>query len=545
MYLQFYELDKKPFQINVDPLFLWMGESHREALAILQYGVIDNRGFIMLTGDVGTGKTTLVNALINSLDPNVIVANITNPSLKLTDFLNHLGAEFGIGQDFSGKGDFLFALEAFLEKCHLEGKQVLIIIDEAHRIERSILEEIRLLSNIEMQKSKLLNIFLVGQDELHDILDRHENRALRQRITLQYHLEPLSARDTDAYIKHRLKVAGTRRTIFTAQSAKEIFDFSEGYPRVINIICDHAMLSSYVKKKKTIDTNEIIECAKDLRLKRKSAHSAAPKPPRPAGKRTNSRTHPGRHRLAYVVAAIFIILLLGFLFFPGGRGVLSFRSPFGVPADSGTPSRQDVRAPETQPPAAAEDKGDETPGSLLPSAEEVAGDEAPGSLLPSAAEVAGNETPESRESGGTESREAERPESPNADDSTPDLSSILSSLPTIPDSEKRYSLVFEFDSDRIATRGYERLTKTATLMRENPYITATVTGHTDNTGGTDYNLQLSKHRADIVRDYLVGLGVAPERITSVGKGSQEPVADNGSEGGRRMNRRVEVALNPS
>ncbi len=270
MYLYHYGIYKKPFQISVDPSFLWMSEKHKEALAMLRYGILDNRGFIALTGDVGTGKTTLINALISSLESDVLVANITNPSLKRTEFFNHLATMYRLGKTFSDKSNFLFAFQSFLEKTYREGRQVLLIIDEAQRLTRDMLEEIRLLSNIELQNVKLLNVFFVGQDEFSEMLNRDEHRALRQRMTIQFHLEPLSKDETSEYILHRLEVSGTKNEIFTQSAIQEIHTFSEGYPRVINIICDHAMLTGYVKKLKKIDAPEILECASELRLRKKS-----------------------------------------------------------------------------------------------------------------------------------------------------------------------------------------------------------------------------------------------------------------------------------
>ena len=251
MYLNFYNLKQKPFQINTDPRFLWLGETHKEALAMLKYGVMDNRGFIMLTGNVGTGKTTLVNALINQLGPDVVVANVTDPSLDQLDFLNYLAYVFELAGTFSTKGKFLIAFREFLEKCFRKGKQVLLIVDEAQHINPKMFEEIRLLSNIEHQDKKLLNIFLVGQDELNSILDKHENRALRQRITLQYHLTPLSAPDVYDMVKHRLKMAGAQRGIFTARAVREIYSFSKGHPRLVNIICDQALITGYAANQKS------------------------------------------------------------------------------------------------------------------------------------------------------------------------------------------------------------------------------------------------------------------------------------------------------
>jgi len=191
MYLSHYNLNKKPFQINPDPNFLWLGEIHKEALAILKYGILDSRGFLLLVGDVGTGKTTLINGLIDALDEDTIVVTVHDPGLEKLDFCNFLANAFKFEKKFSSKGDFLVRFIHFLHKAHDENKKVLLIIDEAQRLTHEIMEEIRLLSNIEKKGARLLNIFLVGQNEINEALTETRNRALLQRITTRYSIGPL------------------------------------------------------------------------------------------------------------------------------------------------------------------------------------------------------------------------------------------------------------------------------------------------------------------------------------------------------------------
>lgn len=321
MYLKFYQIEKKPFQLTVDPSFLWMSDKHKEALAVLSYGLLDNKGFIMLTGDVGIGKTTLVNAFINNLGPETVYANITNPGLRRKEFFNFMGATFNFGNNFSGKDAFLIAFKAFLEKCHRDGKRVLLIVDEAQGLNRVMMEEIRLLSNIELQSGKLLNIFFVGQDELEEALDRHENRAVRQRMSMMYHLDPLSHREAGDYIQHRLRVAGSRKKIFTRDAIAEIYVFSEGYPRIINVICDHAMLKGFIKKKKTIDAPEIIACARELKLKKKWDPESSNRIYNPVliWKHKTPWYRKFLHSLRYLpytAAVVFLFILASALYFP-------------------------------------------------------------------------------------------------------------------------------------------------------------------------------------------------------------------------------------
>jgi len=264
MYLSFYNLKDKPFQMSTDPHYLWLGEKHKEALAMLKYAFYGNKGVLALTGDVGTGKTTLINALIKSLGKDDLAATIYDPGLEILEFFNIIADAYNMDRTFDSKGEFLIHFKQFLKKARARNQKVLLVIDEAQRIYHELLEEIRLLSNLEEKHVRLLNIFFVGQNEFIDILQENKNRALSQRITINYNLEPLTPSETKAYINHRLKVAGAKAPIFKSETIHEIIAFSRGFPRLINIICDHALLTGYVKEVKIIDTNIIMECRKEL-----------------------------------------------------------------------------------------------------------------------------------------------------------------------------------------------------------------------------------------------------------------------------------------
>lgn len=266
MYLAHYNLAEKPFQITTDSRFLWLGEKHKEAFATLQYGILDNKGFLLLTGDVGTGKTTLINALVRGLGPDIVLARIPDPRLSEMDFFRYLANAFKISGPFQSKGNFLYLFGQFLEKAHAGGKRVVLVIDEAQRLRPGLLEEIRHLSNIEKEDVKLLNIFFVGQVEFNNVLLLKKNRAIRQRITINYTLKPLTGEETGEYIKHRLKVAGGTGEIFTPEAVKGIYAFSRGAPRLINIICDRALLTGFVENANRIDGRIVGECARELEI---------------------------------------------------------------------------------------------------------------------------------------------------------------------------------------------------------------------------------------------------------------------------------------
>jgi len=264
MYENNYNLNQNPFQISTDPKFLWLGEKHKEALATLLYGVRDNKNFLLLTGDVGTGKTTLINALLKSQDKCTCVAIVQDPRLAPLDFLNYIAYAFGISERFASKGEFLVRFEEFLKKKYYSGEKVLLVIDESQRLQHDTLEEIRCLSNIEIVGSKLINIFFVGQDEFNDILARDENKAIRQRITVGYNIKPLTADEVCSYVEYRLSVAGGEKNIFAKDALRKIHMYTNGYPRMINILCDRCLLTGFVKGVKTITSKIVVECGDEL-----------------------------------------------------------------------------------------------------------------------------------------------------------------------------------------------------------------------------------------------------------------------------------------
>jgi general secretion pathway protein A len=276
MYKSFYGLKASPFQISTDPTFLWLGEKHREAIAMLKYGiqVEDHTGMVLLTGDTGTGKTTLINALFKSLDRGVIRAAVKNPSLEGMDFFNYIAASFGNNRLFSTKNRFLLAFEQYLKNAAANGKKVLLVIDEAQVLTDTMLREIRLFANFEQDGRNLIRIFLVGQTELRKKLARPANQPLAQRITLNYHIEPLMPEETREYIQYRLQVAGTSRPVFSPEAVQQVHRYSRGLPRQINILCDHALLTGYVGNHSQISGDIIEECAGEVSITR------VPEPPR-------------------------------------------------------------------------------------------------------------------------------------------------------------------------------------------------------------------------------------------------------------------------
>ncbi|MBT8108729.1 MAG: AAA family ATPase [Gammaproteobacteria bacterium] len=248
MYTSFFGLNEKPFSITPDPRYLFMSERHGEALAHLVYGVTESGGFMQLTGEVGTGKTTLVRSLLQSRMPdNADVAVVLNPQLSAREFLIAICEELGIElpADPSSIKALIDTLNRHLLQAHADGRRTILVVDEAQNLAPEVLEEVRLLTNLETAKQKLLQIVLIGQPELRELLARNDLRQLAQRITGRYHLEPLSRDETALYIEHRMKVAGALSEVFDPAAKREAYRLSQGVPRLINVICDRALLGGY------------------------------------------------------------------------------------------------------------------------------------------------------------------------------------------------------------------------------------------------------------------------------------------------------------
>ncbi len=269
MYSSFFGLNEKPFSITPDPRYLFMSERHGEALAHLVYGVTESGGFIQLTGEVGTGKTTLVRTLLlNRMPDNADVAVVLNPQVSALEFLATICEELGveapddtIAQPFGSKA-LIDSLNQHLLSAHADGRRVILVVDEAQNLSRDVLEQVRLLTNLETARQKLLQIILIGQPELRELLARTDLRQLAQRITGRYHLEPLSRDEAAAYIEHRLKVAGALGEVFDAGAKREVYKLSDGVPRLINVICDRALLGAYAKETRRV-TRRLVRRAAD------------------------------------------------------------------------------------------------------------------------------------------------------------------------------------------------------------------------------------------------------------------------------------------
>lgn len=482
MYLSYYQLDRKPFEITTDPNFLWLGDKHKEALAVLRYALLDNKGFLLLTGDVGTGKTTLINALLNTLGQETIVATILDPGLEKEEFFSFIGKAFQLGQSFSSKGEFIIRFSDFLNRAHDERKKVLLIIDEAQRLNQELLEEIRLLSNIEKQSTKLINIFFVGQIEFNSIILEPQNSALRQRISANYDLKPLSAKETGKYIHHRLKVAGAAKPLFKPAAIREVHRFSNGYPRLTNIICDRALVTGFINESGKIGPKIIKECAGELKLQNQKSRlkkEMRPDTSPPATARPASVT---RARSPFIQKVMYTILIL--LMATWVAIVASYFFPQYLPF-------QGLVAPQMDNPASLSGEEDRAESAEPPVAPKNID-----STQTTPAKIPGIEAPE------------------NPPGVKPKPVVILNPQ-VVPDPQMILRIAFDH-SNELDTKGVETLDNLSLVLQNHPHLEISVTGYSESQGSQRYNKKMSEFTANIVKGYLVGKGISSQRIETLG-----------------------------
>ncbi|MEA1947480.1 MAG: OmpA family protein [Thermodesulfobacteriota bacterium] len=543
MYLAYYNLKEKPFKISTDPKFLWIGENHREGISVLEYGVLDNKGFLLITGDVGTGKTTLINVLLERLGNDIIVANVINPVLEQLDFFNIIAHELKIDIKFDSKGAFLTYFYRYLNDCYSKNKKVILIIDEAHRLDQELLEQIRLLSNIERPDTKLLNIFFVGQNEFVDIISSTENRALKQRISINYHLDPLKETEVGEYILHRLNVAGHKKNIFNERAIGEIFYFSKGYPRLINIICDNALLTGYIKDEKIIDEKIIKECADELLLPiERNAHNN--KEPEITEKTLPefviepTRKFSGR-KFKYIATSVLSLIILGFLFSPGNLGghignikkyfmpdlreqgkLTSINIPqFAITKQKTNPAVQDSgHSPNTP-----------LPLTNLTSKNYDAYRQAKKDIIAPQKSYKISNLRFTQDL--NQEEQANKKGKPQ---------NVLK-LGFIPDQKKIIN--FGYNSNDLSDEAVEILEQTSEFIIQHPNTEVIIEGYADSYGNYRYNKTLSNSRANIVKSFFVGRGINPSRVKTFGMGQKNPIGSNKTKDGRKRNRRVEIKLN--
>ena len=552
MYLKHYGLDRKPFDISPDPSFLWMSEKHKEALAHLKYGIIDDKGFLVLTGDVGTGKTALIQYLIQSIDLATIVVTIPDPDMSKLDFFNFLANELKMGQTFTSKGEFLIQFKKFLLKAFSSYKKVVLIIDEAQRLNNELLDEIRLLGNIDLSGLMLLNIFFIGQNEFATILMEETNRSTRQRISANFQIGPLSPEEVEDYIRHRLLVAGAAKQIFRLDAVKQVYRYSMGYPRLINIICDRALMTGYSGGETAVTAAMIDECAQELDVALGGQAAPAIQEPAPdIMPEKNFRTQ----KIDNLKIAV-------------GSQVLETREDIDrITAGKKIPVYQDFDFIREELALQRKDQQKRTIGiaagiiaavlvlvgagyvfhnsvsdDLTPVAAQHSATIYKEGLLqvPAARKIIELVDPEKRPKAGQKPSSDEQKHM--EENTSGKLQPLTPSRETLPLEKRKFIVFFKHNSNRLPQETLDTLHHIIDLAANHAITAITVTGYTDSHGDRLYNVMLSAERANRVKAYLVENGVPDSVIKVHGMGPENPIESNATLEGRKKNRRVEIEL---
>ncbi len=329
MYESYFQLSENPFSIAPNPQFLYMSERHREALAHLMFGLRETGGFVMLTGEVGTGKTTVSRRLLKELPEHTDLAFILNPMLTESELLASLCDELGIGYpENPSLKQLTDVIQAFLLENHQQGRQTVLLVDEAQHLKVSVLEQLRLLTNLETDTQKLLKVILIGQPELNQLLRRRELRQLSQRITARYHLLPLSRQDTGNYVRHRLRIAGREAPLFTGAAVRALHRHAGGIPRLINLLCDRALLGAYGMEKDRVDKKTLDLAAQEV-----------------LNEPGESRPRAWPWQVATALALVMACGALAYTFWPGGEPQAQQDSSPLVPPGQAEPAQTAAAQP--------------------------------------------------------------------------------------------------------------------------------------------------------------------------------------------------------
>jgi general secretion pathway protein A len=506
----------------------------------------------MLTGEVGTGKTVLINQLITMVDFSTIIATIPDPDLESLDFFKLLADGFKIKKPFMSKGGFLLHLRDFLHESYSKQKQVVLVIDESQRLNHKLLEEIRLLSNIELHDRKLINIFFVGQTEFNEILMDPRNRAVAQRITVKYAINPLDQEEVGEFVRYRLKIAGTDKEIFDDSSIRAIHDFSKGIPRLINIVCDHALLTAYAQGINMVNGEIVTECARELHMPIKKVS--------------------GEKALQETVEELKNQIIADVLRRTGtsvDRGPSSIKEPSNTVHIQGNNVSIPTRSPNVSTlrgtDIGAYGNKRSWLGLFLVVCVSLFILGTTGYLLlnlhpedkPGWAEVNRKDDQFGR---GIDNKDIDKnnlqavlKDDLNKQSSVPS-GNVPIKIPTNKETgvtltankifgpDKKITIHFELNSNEIQDDKMVLLDKVAQFLRDHDDEFILIKGYTDAVGNPSYNLSVSQFRANTVKSYLIGKGAPLKSVKALGLGDAYPIADNSTIEGRILNRRVEIVL---
>jgi len=591
MYRAFFQLKSKPFETTADSAFLWLGEKYKEALAALRYGVLENKGFLLMTGDAGIGKTTLVRALTEGLDNSVLWAVINDPKRQRLDFYNGIARGFGIAKEFSSKVQFLIQFSHFLHTAAEEGKKVLLLIDDCQLLSQEMLEELRLLSNIEKDDAKLINIFFVGQRQFNEMLSQPSNRAVRQRLALRVDLPALTSSETEEYILHRLKVAGSEEKIFSAKAMGSIHRASMGIPKRINSICEHALVAGGTESRRILDHKNIEESLGELKLP--LAPAAEEAADLPVAKSPAQQVHDKKaagladelsatssDRLEtprggwwkYTLAAVLLAAIsVSFVYLRKKSPEVAAVEPrAAVQQTSVKEVAQVIASPalavlEENKSVINEKKAAELKHSILLNAYSSNENGRQGAMQsPASGDMTKTQIgmqADTADSGSTTGKEKEHPAQgegrptgietakavviPQGEEKTTvpgEQVKVGQAVQKVPDLPNTLILPLAADSLKLTEEASRELKDFIKKLQFHPGAQLLIKGFVASGTESPQNTRLSLERAMAVEKLLLAGGIDAARLQVKGMGNQEPIASNSTSDGRKKNRRVEVVV---
>lgn len=519
MYLDHYNLKKKPFQINSNKRSLWLGGSLKEVALALKKAIVIDKGIIVLYGNTGTGKSSLISRVEQSLARHYIIAKFSNPDIDYFKFFKLLSEQFKITKKFDTKSAFLVNFRNFLRKTFANKKHILLIFDDAHRFKADILKELAFFTDIEMVNEKMIAILLVGDNMMLELLKNEDLKEVSDKITKKFKIHPLIKIETNKYINYRLKIAGAKRKIFEEETIQEIHSYSQGNLRLIDTICDHALRVSYANGLNMVTAEVVKKCRKEL-IRKFSAK-----------KRTNhlkvlyKNKHNHKPHQTYLSAssaarpwsmafAIVLFFLAGFfVYFFEMEKFHSWTLEEIVPQSNNFPGLENKTESQKF-----------NPDTKSLNAEKEL-DLAQITKPPPIKFVEKLKTPKFA-----------------SENQQTDKVNIIRNQGKSTLFNKKLIIYFKHNSNAFAKDAFEILDNIAGFMIENPDTKIVIKGYSDSSGPYSFNVTISKHRANSVKSYLLARRIAPERIESFGMGPEKPLHSNKTLEGRKLNRRVEIML---
>ena len=519
MYLDHYDLKEEPFQINTSKRSLWLGGSLKKvALALIKAIGVD-KGIIVLYGDRGTGKTSLISRVEQSLARHYTIVRFSNPGIDYFEFFKLLSEQFKITKKFDTKSAFLVNFRNFLRKTSANKKHILLVFDEAHRFKADILKELAFFADIEMFNQKMITILLVGDNTMLAFLKDEYLEELSEKITKKFKIHPLVESETNKYIHYRLKIAGAKRKIFEEETIQEIHSYSQGNLRLIDTICDHALRVSYAKGLNMVTAEVVKKCRKEL-VTKFSAEKRTHHLEVLYKNKHNHKTHRTSLSAASLVrpwsiafAIVLFFLAAFFVYFFEMEKFHSWTLEEIVPQSDNFPGLENkIESQNLNQDTETSNAGKELDLALI-------------NKLKPIKPIKKFITPKSA-----------------SENQKTDNVHIFRNHGERTLFNKKHIIYFKHNSNAFSNDAFEILDNIAGFMIENPDTKIVINGYSDSSGPYSYNVTISKHRADSVKSYLLAKKIAPERIKSFGLGPEKPLYSNKTFEGRKLNRRVEIML---